>query len=146
MLIEMTSSIIINLWPSNRRRDLPPGVNGGVGRLNSFRYGSSDFALPYPSWIFSLGRDEENYARNICLGCYVLDNDNSYSRLLSDVDQVIRLFCPVILVLVLLSMLIDYFNGCARVRDLGIAAQIKIMGEPSLVFTGLWFGIYLSCI
>jgi hypothetical protein len=37
-------------------------------------------------------------------------------------------------------MFIDYFNGCARERSLGIAAQIKIMGEPSLVFTGLWFG------
>jgi hypothetical protein len=37
-------------------------------------------------------------------------------------------------------MLIDYFNDCARARSLGIAAQIKIMGEPSLVFTGLWFG------
>jgi hypothetical protein len=42
--------------------------------------------------------------------------------------------------LVLLPMLIDYFNGCARARSLGIAAQIKIMGELSLVFTGLWFG------
>jgi hypothetical protein len=40
-------------------------------------------------------------------------------------------------------MWIDYFNGCARARGLGIAAQIKIMGEPPLVFTGLWFGIYL---
>jgi hypothetical protein len=36
-------------------------------------------------------------------------------------------------------MLIDYFNGYARARSLGIAAQIKIMGEPSLVFTGFWF-------
>jgi hypothetical protein len=44
------------------------------------------------------------------------------------------------LVLVLLPMMIDYFNGCARARSLGIAAQIKIMGEPSLIFTGLWFG------
>jgi hypothetical protein len=44
------------------------------------------------------------------------------------------------LVLVLLPMLIDYFNGCARACSLGIAALIKIMGEPSLVFTGLWFG------
>jgi hypothetical protein len=41
-------------------------------------------------------------------------------------------------------MWIDYFNGCARARSLGIAAQIKIMGEPPLVFTGLWFGIYLG--
>jgi len=36
-------------------------------------------------------------------------------------------------------MVIDYFNGCARARSLGIAAQIKIMGEPPLVFSGLWF-------
>jgi hypothetical protein len=36
-------------------------------------------------------------------------------------------------------MVIDYFNGCARARSLGIAAQIKIMGEPSLVFSGHWF-------
>jgi hypothetical protein len=43
------------------------------------------------------------------------------------------------LVLVLLPMLIDYFNSCARGRSLGTAAQNKIMGEPSLVFTGLWF-------
>jgi hypothetical protein len=42
--------------------------------------------------------------------------------------------------LVLLPMLIDYFNGYARARSLGIAAQIKIMRESSLVFTGLWFG------
>jgi hypothetical protein len=39
-------------------------------------------------------------------------------------------------------MVIDYFNGCARACDFGIVAQIKIMGEPSLVFLGLWFGIY----
>jgi hypothetical protein len=43
-------------------------------------------------------------------------------------------------VLALLPMLIDYFNSCACARSLGIAAQIKIMGEPSLVFTGLLFG------
>jgi hypothetical protein len=36
-------------------------------------------------------------------------------------------------------MVIDYFNGCACAR-LGIAAQIKIMGEPLLVFLGHWFG------
>jgi hypothetical protein len=41
-------------------------------------------------------------------------------------------------------MLIDYFNSCARVRSLGIAAPIKIIGEPLLVFIGLWFGIYLG--
>jgi hypothetical protein len=54
----------------------------------------------------------------------------------------VRLICPDILMLVLLPMWIDYFNGCVRARSLGIAVQIKIMGEPPLVFTGLWFGIY----
>jgi hypothetical protein len=33
-------------------------------------------------------------------------------------------------------MVIDYFNDCTRARSLGIAAQIKIMGKPSLVFLG----------
>jgi hypothetical protein len=41
-------------------------------------------------------------------------------------------------------MFIDYFNGCTRAHSLNIAAPIKIMGEPLLVFTGLWFGIYLG--
>jgi hypothetical protein len=41
-------------------------------------------------------------------------------------------------------MWIDYFNDCARARSLSIAAQIKIIGEPLLVFIGLWFGIYLE--
>jgi hypothetical protein len=40
-------------------------------------------------------------------------------------------------------MLIDYFNGCKRACSIGIAAQIKIMGEPSLVFLGLWFCNYM---
>jgi hypothetical protein len=44
------------------------------------------------------------------------------------------------LMLVLLPTLIDYFNGYARARSLNTATQIKIMGEPSLVFTGLWIG------
>jgi hypothetical protein len=61
-----------------------------------------------------------------------------YSRLPIDIDQVIWLFCPDILVLVLLPILIHYFNRCARACSLGIAAQIKIMGESLLVFTGLW--------
>jgi hypothetical protein len=33
-------------------------------------------------------------------------------------------------------------NGYARARNLGTAAKIKIMGEPSLVFIGLWFGTH----
>jgi hypothetical protein len=40
-------------------------------------------------------------------------------------------------------MLIDYFNDCTRARNLAITAQIKIMRESSLVFTGLRVVIYL---
>jgi hypothetical protein len=41
-------------------------------------------------------------------------------------------------------MLIDYFNGYACVHSLSIAAQIKTVGELLLVFTDLWFDIYLG--
>jgi hypothetical protein len=41
-------------------------------------------------------------------------------------------------------MWINYFNNYTRAHSFGIAAQIKIMGEPTLVFTDLWFGIYLG--
>jgi hypothetical protein len=36
-------------------------------------------------------------------------------------------------------MVIEFFNGYTRAYSLGIAAQIKIMGKPSLLFSGLWF-------
>jgi hypothetical protein len=78
----------------------------------------------------SHGCHEEYYPCNNFPCCYILDNGDSYSRLPSDIDQVVRLFCPDMLVLVLLLILIDYFNGCTRARSLSIAAQIKIMEEP----------------
>jgi hypothetical protein len=77
--MEMASSIIIDLQPFDRQQDLSFGINGGVERLNFFRYGPSDLALPDRFWILSLGRREENYPRNIYLGCYILDNGDSYS-------------------------------------------------------------------
>jgi hypothetical protein len=88
MSMDMASSTIFDLWPFDLRRDLPPSVNGGVGRSNSFRYVLPDLPSPNRFWIFSLGHREKNYPRNICPGCYVLDNGDSYSRLPSDVDQV----------------------------------------------------------
>jgi hypothetical protein len=80
-------------------------------------------------------------AKSIILTIIFLDAISSTmvilcSRLSSDIDQAIQLLFPGILVLILLPMVIDYFNGCARTRSLGIAAQIKIMGEPLLVFLG----------
>jgi hypothetical protein len=146
MSMKMTSSRVIDLRPFDQRRDLSPGVNGGVERLNSFRYGSSDLASPDRFWIFSLGRREENYPCSICPGGYIIDNGDSYPRLPSGGDQVVRLFCPDILVLILLPIWIDYFNGYARARSLGIAARIKIMGEPSLVFTVYGLVSILGCL
>jgi hypothetical protein len=46
-------------------------------------------------------------------------------------------------VLVLLTMLIDYSNSCTCAYILDIVAQIIIIVEPSLVFTGPWFDIYV---
>jgi hypothetical protein len=69
---------------------------------------------------------------------FILNNGDSCSRLPSDVDQAVWLLFPVILLLVLLPNVIHYyFNGCTRARSLVVAAQIKIMGEPSLVFSVL---------
>jgi hypothetical protein len=134
MSMEMSLSIIIDLRPFDRRWDLSPGIDGGVGRLNPFRYGPSDLTSPDRFWIFSLGRHEKNYPRNICPGCYILDNGDSYSRLPRDVNQVVRLSCQC-----WLTISIVYARTCS----LDIAAQ-KIMGESSLVFTGLWFGNYFG--
>jgi hypothetical protein len=109
--IEMMSSTIRDLRPFVRRRDLLSDNSGGVGRLKFYRYGPSDLASLDLFWIFSNGCDEEDYHRNICHCYYVLDDGDSYSRLLND-----------ILVLVLLPILIDYFDGCARACSLDIAA------------------------
>jgi hypothetical protein len=91
------------------------------------------------SWTFSHGRREEYCSRNICHGCYIFDNGDSYTQLASDVDKTVRLRFLGILLWILLSMVIDYFNGRAHICSLGIAAQIKIMGEPLLILLGLWF-------
>jgi hypothetical protein len=99
------------------------------------------FQILLQFWSFSHGCREEDYPHNICPGCYVLDNGDSYTRLSNDVDQAVRSLFPGILVLVLSPMWIDYFNGCVRARSLGIAAQIKNMGAPLLVFAGILYDI-----
>ena len=85
---------------------------------------------------------EQQCPRNICPGCYVLDNGVSFPQLSSDIDQAVRLLFPEVLVLVLLSMLVGYFNGCAVRVTLVLQLKIKITGELSLLFTGVWFDIY----
>jgi hypothetical protein len=123
--MEMSSFIISDLQLFVQRRDLLSGVNGGVVRLQFFRYNLQDLASPDRFWIVSPGCHKEGYPRNICPNCYVFDNGDSYSRLSNDVDKAVRFLFPGILVLVLLPMWYDCFNGCVRVRSLGTAAQIK---------------------
>jgi hypothetical protein len=89
--MKMISSIIIDLRYFVRRRDFHSDVSASVGRSTFSRYGPSDLALPDQFWIFSHGCREEYYHRNICSGCYVLDNGDSCSRLPSDVDQAVPL-------------------------------------------------------
>jgi hypothetical protein len=90
-----------------------------------FRYGLQDLASPDRFWIVSPGCREEGYPRNICPDCYVFDNGDSYSRLSSDINKAVQFLFPGILVLVLLLMWYDCFNGYVRARSLGTAAQIK---------------------
>jgi hypothetical protein len=137
--MKIAPSTIRDIHAFPQRRDPLLDVNGGGRRLSFSRYGPLDLASLDQSWPFSHGRREKYCPCNICHGCYVFDNGDSYSRLASDVDKDVRLFSPGILVWVLLPMMIDYFNGYARARGLGIAAQTKIMGEPSMVFSGMWF-------
>jgi hypothetical protein len=137
--IKITSSIIRDLCAFVRRWDLLPSVNCRGGRLSLSRYDPSYLASLDQSWTFSHGCHEKYCPRNICPGCYVCDNGDSYSRFTSDVDKAVwLLFCD-ILVWVFLLMVNDYFNSYVRAHSLGIAAQLKIVGEPSSVFSGLWF-------
>ena len=96
--MEMASSAISDLRPFVWRRDLLPGVNGGVERSQFSRYGSSDLASPDRFWIFCRCCRGEDYHRSFCPGCYVLDNGDSYSRLSIDDDKASRLLFPDILV------------------------------------------------
>jgi hypothetical protein len=94
--IKMTSSTIIDLLPIFRR-DVLRGVNDG----------SSDVPSIDRSRIFSHGCREDICSRNIYPVCYILDNSDLYSWVSGNVNQVVRLLFPDILVLVLLPMVTD---------------------------------------
>jgi hypothetical protein len=83
-------------------------------------------------------------AKSIVLAIFVLAATSSIKVIRSlglpaTSTKAIRLLFPGILAWVFLSMMID-----VRAHSLSIAAQIKIMGEPLLLFLDLWFGIYLQ--
>jgi hypothetical protein len=52
-------------------------------------------------------------------------------RILGPLATSTRFVFPEILVVVLPPILNAYYNDCARAYNLGTAAKIKIMGEPS---------------
>jgi hypothetical protein len=126
-LEEISFSLSV-LWHFARQREFFLGVSDGVGRSNFSRYGLSDLTLPDRSWMIFVGCHEKVFSRKIYPGCYVLDNGDSYSRLASDVDQVVWFIFPGILVLVLLPMLYDYSNGCACARSLQL--KLKLWETP----------------
>ena len=121
--MDMASSSISDLRRFVQRRDLLPDVNGGIGRLSlsSIRYGLSDLALPDRFWMFLHVCREEKCRHNIFHGCYVLENGDSCSSATS-----IR-FGYFSLVLILLSMLVDYINDSVMRIALTLQLEIKIM-------------------
>jgi hypothetical protein len=79
-------------------------------------------------------------ARRVILAIFVPTAMSSTMviRTLDFPTMLIRLFgFSFLLVLVLLPMWYDCFNGCVRARSLGTAAQIRKKGGSLLVFTGL---------
>jgi hypothetical protein len=126
----------INIWGS------PRGQTGTTCCLSLYTCMWAFLRISYLRTTTVVALKMNHNSSQYLSGCYVLDNGYSYPRLSSNVDQVVWLFCPEILVLVFLPIWIDYFNGCVRARSFGIAAQIKIMRKPLLVFIALWFSIY----
>ena len=92
--------------------------------------------------FFSHGCREEDCPRNICPDYFVLDNGDSFSRLPMTSTKLYG--C--------LSLKYQWWYSCrcwlitlmamCVHKVLPLQLKIKIMGEPSLVFTGLWFGIF----
>jgi hypothetical protein len=106
--MKIASSTIKDLRAFVRRQGPLLSVNGGGGRLSFSRYGPLDLASSDQSWDFSHCRREECCPHNICPGRYVFDKGDSYPRLASDIDKIVRLLFLGILVWVLLPMVIDF--------------------------------------
>jgi hypothetical protein len=77
---------------------------------------------------FSHDCRDECYPQKNYPDCYGHDNGDSYFQLVSNIDQVVRLLFPGILMLVYFPMLTHYFNVYVRAHSLGSASQIKFMG------------------
>jgi hypothetical protein len=141
--MRMISSTIIDLWPIFRRWDISPNVTDGVRRLKLSRYGPSDLALSDGSLVMVVTRMFVHAifiptATSSTIVICALDSPTTSTRLFGCFS--LEYWCWY------LPMVIDYFNGCARVRRLGIATQIKIMGEPSWYFQIYDFVSIFGCL
>ena len=137
--MEMASSAISDLPRFVRLRDLLPDVNGIFERLSLSRYISSDLTSSDQSWIVSHGCREEVCPRNIYPGYYVFGNGDSFSRLPTTstnwfgyLSLEYQWWCSC------RCCLINLMAACVH-KALALRLKMK-KGEPSMVFTGLWFG------
>jgi hypothetical protein len=147
MSMEMTSSIINNLWPLVWRQDLLPRINGGVIRLQFYWYGLLDLLCQVYFGVFLMVAP-----RRIILALFISAATFSIMmiRIFGSSVMSTKLFglFSRILVLVLLSMLFNYFNGYARARRLIIVAQIKIWEHLNWYLqvygiADIWYDMYV---
>jgi hypothetical protein len=138
----MSSSTISDLQDFVQRRDLLLGVNGGVVRLQFYRYGLSDLTSPSRFWSFIIVA-----ARRIILAIFISAAPSSTMviRTLGSPAASTRLFG-------LFSLkywcwyscrrwLIVLMVACVHVA-LVLRLKYKNMGAPLLVFAGIWYDIY----
>ena len=137
--MEMVLSAICDLSRFARWRDILPDVNGGCGKFSLSRYGSSDLVSLDQYWIVSHGCREEFCPCNIYLDYYVFGNSDSFSQLPTTLTTWVGY----------LSLEYQWWCSCRYfLINLMVACVHKVLtlwlkikkGEPSVVFTYLWFG------
>jgi hypothetical protein len=140
--MKMSSSTISDLQAFVQRRDLLLGVNGGVVRLQFYRYGLSDLTSPSRFWSFLMVA-----ARRIILAIFIpaAMSSTMVIRTLGSPAASTRLFglfsleywcwysCRCWLIVLMVA--------CVHVA-LALRLKYKNMGAPLLVFAGIWYDIY----
>jgi hypothetical protein len=125
----MALSTISDLQFFVQWRDLLFRVNAGVGRLIFYRYGPLDLASIYQFWTFiawlAWGRLFVQYLSG-------LQRARQWWFVLSPPSDVVCLLFHEILMLLLLQILIGYFNGCAHALALALHLKLKLWEKLSI--------------
>jgi hypothetical protein len=138
----MSSSTISELQAFVQRRDLLLGVNGGVVRLQFYRYGLLDLTSSSRFWSFLMVA-----ARRIILAIFIPTATSSTMviRTLGSPAASTRLFGLFFLKYwcwySCRCWLIVLMDVCVHVT-LALRLKYKNMGAPLLVFAGIWYDIY----